>query len=159
MYYLSFCPFDYIHVTSNRPNTIYATHQVENSIMIDDTHNYEHFLKSPYDTNSQPHVLIFVDDKKLTTKIEMHLESCLPPQERGKGIIHYYHSSMSKTYLETVHEDFISPTGTCKILIATSGESVVKAQYFRITSLSILIGFCRASIFQMSKPFVQLAFQ
>ncbi|KAF8804753.1 hypothetical protein BYT27DRAFT_7213853 [Phlegmacium glaucopus] len=31
---------------------------------------------------------------------------------------------MSKEYLEKVHDNFISPTGTCKILIATSGESV-----------------------------------
>lgn len=115
--------FDYIHVTSNRPNTIYATHQVENSI--EDIRNYECSLKSPFNADLQPHVLIFFDDKKLTTKVEAHLESCLPPEERGKGIIRYYHSSMSKDYLEKVHEDFISPTRTCKILIATSGESLV----------------------------------
>ncbi|KDR79157.1 hypothetical protein GALMADRAFT_63303 [Galerina marginata CBS 339.88] len=98
--------YDYVHVTSNRPNIIYATHQVTNSI--EDVHNYECFLQSPFEADSQPHVLIFFDDKKLTTK----------------GIIRYYHSSMSKDYLEQVHEDFISPEGTCKILIATSGESV-----------------------------------
>ena len=116
--------FDYIHVTSNRPNIIYATHQVENNIK--DVRNYECFLQSPFNADSQPHVLIFFDDKKLTTKVEAHLESCLPSRERGKGIIRYYHSSMSNDYLEKVHNDFISPTGTCKILIATSGESVVR---------------------------------
>ncbi|KAF8150858.1 P-loop containing nucleoside triphosphate hydrolase protein [Crassisporium funariophilum] len=114
--------FEYIHVTSNRPNIIYATHQVENSI--EDVRNYKCFLQSPFEADRQPHVLIFFDDKKLTTKVEAHLESCLPLRERGKGIVRYYHSSMSKGYLEEVHEDFISPDGTCKILIATSGESV-----------------------------------
>ena len=69
--------YDYVHVTSNRPNIIYATHQVENSI--EDVHNYECFLQSPFNADSQPHVLIFFDDKKLTTKVEAHLESLLPP--------------------------------------------------------------------------------
>ncbi|KAF8815606.1 hypothetical protein BYT27DRAFT_7213042 [Phlegmacium glaucopus] len=114
--------YDYIHITSNRPNIIYTTHQVENSI--EDVHNYECFLQSPFNTDSQPHVLIFFDDKKLTTKVEAHLESCLPPREHSKGITQYYHSSMSKDYLKKVHNDFILPTRTCKILIATSGESV-----------------------------------
>jgi len=77
--------YDYVHVTSNRPNIIYATHQVENSI--EDVHNYKCFLQSPFNADSQPHVLIFFDDKKLTTKVEAHLESRLPPHERGKGII------------------------------------------------------------------------
>lgn len=31
---------------------------------------------------------------------------------------------MSAEYLENVHQDFVSPSGTCRILIATSGESV-----------------------------------
>ena len=125
--------YDIVHITSNRPNIIYASHQVENSI--ENVCNYECFLQSPFNADSQPHVLIFFDDKKSTTKVEAHLESCLPPQERGKGIIRYYHSSMSKDYLEKVHNNFISPTGTRKILIATSGESVVSC-------LSILNKFC-----------------
>ncbi|KAF8166050.1 P-loop containing nucleoside triphosphate hydrolase protein [Pholiota molesta] len=70
---------------------------------IDDPHNYECFLTFPFDLESQPHVLIFVDDKALAAKITNHLDS---------------------SYLEQTHNDFVSPTGTCRILVSTSGESV-----------------------------------
>ncbi|KAF9486495.1 P-loop containing nucleoside triphosphate hydrolase protein [Pholiota conissans] len=116
------CSFDYIYQTSNRPNIMYATHQVPGKL--DDVRNYECFLRAPYNPASQPHVLIFVDDKALVARIASHLDGCLPSEYRGKGVVKHYHSSMSKLYLERTHADFISPTGTCKILVATSGQSV-----------------------------------
>ncbi|KAF9470443.1 hypothetical protein BDN70DRAFT_821377 [Pholiota conissans] len=95
---------------------------------IDDPQNYECLLHfgddKKFDLQAQPHVIIFADDKVLTAKIAMHLEGCLPPEHRGKGVVKHYHSAMSKLYLEQTHSDFVSPTGTCRILIATSGESV-----------------------------------
>lgn len=118
--------FDYIHLTSNRPNIMYATHLVNK---LDDVQNYECFISEPFDLESQPHVLIFVDDKKLTSKITDYLESILPPQHQGKGVVKHYHSAMSKLYLDQTHADFVSPTGTCKILVTTSGQSVVSDFY------------------------------
>jgi hypothetical protein len=55
--------FDTIHITSNRPNTVYATHEVLNNI--EDLQNYDCFVASPFSVDSQPHVLIFVDKKEL----------------------------------------------------------------------------------------------
>lgn len=119
--------FDYIHQTSNRPNIMYATHQVPGKL--DNPRNYECFISSPFDPSSQPHILIFVDNKSLTAKITNYLDSCLPTEYRGIGVVKHYHSSMSKLYLEETHADFISPTGTCKILVTTSGQSVVSSHY------------------------------
>jgi len=50
----------YIHITSNWPNTIYATHEVINGV--DNLHNYECFLSQPFNLATQLHILIFVDN-------------------------------------------------------------------------------------------------
>lgn len=115
----------YIHTSSNRPNITYATHEVIDTI--EDPRNYECFLMNPKDfnMNEQPHVLIFVDDTKLTEKISSHLETCLPVQYRGKNIVRHYHSKMSTAYLQQAHDSFTAPDGFCRILVTTSGESVV----------------------------------
>ncbi|KAH9052274.1 P-loop containing nucleoside triphosphate hydrolase protein [Lactarius vividus] len=91
-----------IHVTSNRPNTVYAAHEVLNSI--EDFQNYECFLACPFSLVSQPRVLIFVDKKELALR--------------------HYHSQMSQKYLQVAHEAFTTPEGNCRIMVATSGQSV-----------------------------------
>ena len=55
--------YEFIHLTSNQPNTMYATHEVMKNI--DELSNYECFLLSPFNPATQPHVLIFVDNKDL----------------------------------------------------------------------------------------------
>ena len=124
---------DYISIrlTSNRPNTIYATHQVHGSI--EDLQNYECFLTKPFNFHAQPHVLIFVDNKDLTSKIARHLDALLPTEYRGRGIIKHYHSLMSEDYLEQTHESFVNDDDKCRILVATSGESVVSTNLRHIT--------------------------
>ena len=117
--------FDYIHQTSNRPNIIYATHEIDK---LGNVQNYNCFITTPYNAATQPHILIFVDDRKLTAQITDHLESCLPSELKGKGVVKHYHSSMSQLYLDQTHSDFVSPTGTCKILVTTSGQSVVSSK-------------------------------
>jgi superfamily II DNA helicase RecQ len=112
-----------IHLTSNRPNTMYATHQVHGSL--EDPRNYECFIQHPFDFKKQPHVLIFFDDKGLTKKVAQHLDEQLPPEFRGRGLVRHYHSGMSEGYLKHVHDSFVSEDGMCRILVATSGESVV----------------------------------
>lgn len=115
--------FTAIHVTSNRPNTMYATHEVINNI--EDVQNYECFLACPFYVESQPRVLIFVDNIELACRITKHLDSCLPTEHRGRGIIKYYHSKMSQAYLQVTHEAFTTHNGKCRVLVATSSQSVV----------------------------------
>ncbi|KAF9259947.1 hypothetical protein L218DRAFT_1055501 [Marasmius fiardii PR-910] len=61
--------------TSNRPNTIYATHKTPGTI--DDTFNYDMFLKftddGHYDFNSQPQIILFFDNKNLCKKVQKYL--------------------------------------------------------------------------------------
>jgi superfamily II DNA helicase RecQ len=115
-----------IHVTSNRPNTTYATHEALNGI--EDIQNYKCFLSSPFLLGSQPRVLIFVDKKELVCRISAHLDSCLPLEYRDMGIVMHYHSMMSQKYLELAHEAFTMATGICRILVATLGQSMVSDQ-------------------------------
>ena len=112
-----------IQLTSNRPNTMYATHQVQGSI--EDPRNYECFLQHPFDFDTQCHVLIFFDDKDLTKKVAQHLNDKLPPDYRGRGVVQHYHSGMSENYLKRAHDSFVRKDGMCRILVTTSGESVV----------------------------------
>lgn len=113
----------FIHLTSNRPNIMYATHRAEGQI--DNVLNYRCFMPSPFVLDAQPRTIIFVDDKKLASRIQKYLRGCLPPAMQLQGIVRHYHSSMSQLYLEQTHEAFVSPSGTCRVLIATSGQSVV----------------------------------
>ena len=55
---------NYIHITlsSNRPNTMYATHQVDD---IKDWNNYRCFICEPFDPATQPRVLIFLQSAEL----------------------------------------------------------------------------------------------
>ena len=119
-----------IQITSNRPNTMCATHKIVNSI--EDPRNYECFLSKPFLLEEQPHVLIFCDDKDLTSKVSCHLNSCLPPDQRDEGIVMHYHSSMSEKYLKEAHDAFISETGNCRILVTTSGQSVVSFSFLSL---------------------------
>ncbi|KAN0128855.1 P-loop containing nucleoside triphosphate hydrolase protein [Lactarius tabidus] len=114
--------FDAIHITSNRPNTIYATHEVLNNI--EDLQNYDCFVASPFSVDSQPRVLIFVDKKELACRIAAYLDANLPVEHQNKGIVRHYHSKMSQQYLQLAHEAFTDPSGTCRVLVATSGQSV-----------------------------------
>ncbi|KAH8978068.1 P-loop containing nucleoside triphosphate hydrolase protein, partial [Lactarius hatsudake] len=72
----------------------------------------------------QPRVLIFVDKKELACRITAHLDSCLPSEYQDKGIVRHYHSQMSQKYLQVAHEAFTTPEGNCRIMVATSGQSV-----------------------------------
>ena len=146
-----------IRYTSNRENTMYATHPVIESI--EDPRNYECFLASPFSLEQQPHVLIFVDDKNLTNIITSHLESQLPASYQNRGLIRHYHSAMSEDYLKQVHDSFVQESGSCRILVATSGESVVSFLLIflplHFTSFSLRL---RALIFPTSKSFALQVF-
>ena len=116
-----------IHLSSNRPNTTYAIHEVVDSI--DNLQNYQCFLAAPFILEKQPRVLIFVENKALAMRIALFLDSLLPPQFQKKGVVLHYHSVMSEKYLSRSHDAFTTPTGVCRIMVATSAQSVVCSSF------------------------------
>lgn len=119
--------FDDVFVTTNRPNIVYATHRMVKSF--DEMQNYRCFVASPFTLATQPHILIFVDNVNLTTQISDYLLSLLPPglPNRDRVVMHY-HSKMSDDYLRLAHDEFTRSDGNCRILVTTSGQSVVRNQ-------------------------------
>lgn len=133
---------------------IYATHRIVKNI--EEPRNYDCFLTKPFDFKAQPRVLIFFDSKQLTSEITEYLDSQLPPECRGTGIVRHYHSGMSDLYLQMAHDDFTKEDGCCKVLCATAGESVVRVH--TLFCISPLMN-SRALISRMLGLFVLLAFQ
>lgn len=116
--------------TSNRKNITLATHQVVGSL--EQLRNYRCFLTMPYNHATQPRVLLFFDDKTLAMKVAKYLQGLLPsatPEEKNRhaGVVCYYHSDMSLSYLEEKHVAFNSVPSQCRIMCATSGLSLVSA--------------------------------
>jgi hypothetical protein len=64
---------------------MYAMHRVVSKIK--ELRNYNCFLLNPFDLVSQPRVLIFFDDTDLATSVLSYLDSKLPQEHRGKGIV------------------------------------------------------------------------
>lgn len=112
-----------LRITSNRPNITYATHKIVGSI--NNHKNFQCFITQPYSPVEQPRVLIFRDSLAGTVQLARSVDDFLPVELRRQGIVRHYHSSMSPEYMENAHRDFTTEDGNCKILVATSGESVV----------------------------------
>lgn len=109
-------------ISVNRPDTIYATHQVVGSLKTID--NYYCFLDRENPT-TQRRVLIFCDNKKQTRCISRGLTAQLPEALRRKNIIMHYHGGLSARHLSLAHKWFTEEDGCCRILVATSAESTV----------------------------------
>ncbi|KAJ7589324.1 hypothetical protein C8J56DRAFT_744940, partial [Mycena floridula] len=77
-----------------------------------------------YSAVTQPRVLIFCENSSEVFNVAQHIDHCLPPELRKTGIVLHYHGSMSLPYLDGAHKAFIMPGGQCRILVATSGESM-----------------------------------
>ncbi|KAF8825281.1 hypothetical protein HHX47_DHR4000326 [Lentinula edodes] len=118
-----------IITSSNRANTIYATHTVIGSI--DNLENYKCFIQQPFDLSLQPRILIFREHMAATVDLAQYLTSCLPPEYHHLGIIKHYHSGMSPTYLKETHYEFARAGGSCRILVATSAESTEYGRVMR----------------------------
>ena len=102
-----------IRISSNWPNTMYATHCVVSSI--EKPCNYERFLLQPFNFASHPRVLIFFDNIELASTIAAHLDGKLPEEFHGKGIVLHYHIGMSEQHLRAAHSAFTEEAGSCKI--------------------------------------------
>ncbi|KAH8993095.1 P-loop containing nucleoside triphosphate hydrolase protein [Lactarius deliciosus] len=91
-----------VELTSNRPNTVYATHPIIGELS--DFRNLDFVIPVPYPAGRKlPKTLVFHDSKK--------------------GLVMHYHGGMSKEYLTKVYEDFSKPDGHCRVLHATEGAS------------------------------------
>ena len=129
---------------------MYAIHEVKKSI--DELSNYDCFLLKPFDLVAQPCVLIFIDSKDLACRISNYLDSCLPEALQKKNVVMHYHSQMSEAYLKFAHMCFTQSNGPCRIMVATSSQSVVSSSC-RSTLLLFVIrqNYSRVLIFQMLK--------
>ncbi|KAL0563514.1 hypothetical protein V5O48_018553 [Marasmius crinis-equi] len=110
-----------IRHSCNRPNLIYATHCVVNSL--EDLNNYSFILTQPFELKKQKRVLIFFDRISLLRKVLHYLRSLLPDDVDKQKIVQFYDSCMSAQYLTQVHADFTTPGGACRVLLATTSES------------------------------------
>jgi superfamily II DNA helicase RecQ len=124
--------FREIRTTVNRHNIMYSTHCVVGDVCT--AGNYRCFVSDVFELNKQPRVLFFCDNKKHTFAICSAIESFLPSQFRGAGVVNHYHSGMSRRYLDRVHSEFTFEGGNCRFLVATSAEATVSIA--RIISIS-----------------------
>ncbi|KAF9039932.1 P-loop containing nucleoside triphosphate hydrolase protein [Panaeolus papilionaceus] len=93
----------YIYITSNRPNTTYATHRVVKGI--DELSNFRCLVlpERTFSVATQPRTLIFVDNRTQTRHIAHYLNSLIPANLRDKAFTH--------------------PHGVCRIMVATSNQA------------------------------------
>jgi hypothetical protein len=139
----------YVHIklSSNRPNTIYWTHEAVGSLT-----NFSNldFVLPPGTKGDEltmmKQVVIFYDDIDGCDRLAEYLDSHLPAALRHTGIVRHYHSEMSDRYLKKMLECFES--GECKILIGTSG--IATGLNLRGLAVAIVYGVTRdvASLLQ-----------
>ncbi|KAJ3766263.1 P-loop containing nucleoside triphosphate hydrolase protein [Lentinula raphanica] len=110
-----------IQTSLNRPTIVYASHCVPGTL--ENIDNYRCFVAQDFDPKTHKRILFFCDNRKQTWILRNALETFLPPEWQGKGIVQHYHSQMSKTFLEHVHVSFAEEGGSCRFLVATSAES------------------------------------
>ncbi|KAJ7120720.1 P-loop containing nucleoside triphosphate hydrolase protein [Mycena crocata] len=108
-----------LKLSSNRPNTVYATHKIVGSLK--DYRNLDFLLSAPFKPPLK--VLIFHDNTQQCADAARYQDEKLPLELRNTGLIMHYHGGMSKEYLTKVFDDFSHEDGQCKLLHATEGAS------------------------------------
>jgi superfamily II DNA helicase RecQ len=106
--------------SSNRPNIMYATHQIIGSLT--DYRNLSMFIPPPelcLTPKSIPSTIIFHDDIQGATNAALFMNTSLPSGMRGSGLVRHYHSLMSREYLEKTYQDF--QNGTCRVIHTCAG--------------------------------------
>ncbi|KAJ6525804.1 P-loop containing nucleoside triphosphate hydrolase protein [Mycena vulgaris] len=109
----------YLKLSSNRPNTIYASHRIIGSLS--DFRNLDFLISVPFTKTLK--VVVFHDDTQQCSDAAGYHDRRLPSALQNTGIVRHYHGGMSKEYLTQVFEDFSKPDGRCRILHATEGAS------------------------------------
>ncbi|KAF9555907.1 hypothetical protein CPC08DRAFT_642227 [Agrocybe pediades] len=111
-----------IELSSNRPNTFYATHQIVGELA--DFRNLDFLVPGNCGLDIRLRkTIVFHDNSSEASDAALYLDRRLPVAFRDKGIIRHYHGGMSKEYLTFVYEDFQKADGKCRILHATEGAS------------------------------------
>ncbi|KAL1695084.1 P-loop containing nucleoside triphosphate hydrolase protein, partial [Schizophyllum commune] len=90
-----------IQLSVNRPNLMYACHQVVGSATCFD--NFLCFLTRPFNLETQPRVLIAVEDSSQAVQLALFLRQHIPPAYRDKGVVRHQHSNMSPVYGSLAH--------------------------------------------------------
>ena len=117
-----------IKLTSNRPNTVYATHPIVGDLS--DFRNLDFLIPQPYPTGwNIPKTVVFHDSVEQASDAALYHTRRLPNNLQKKGLVMHYHGGMSKDYLTQVYEDFSEPNGRCRVLHATEGASTVCIHY------------------------------
>jgi len=120
-----------IKLSSNRPNTVYATHPIIGSLS--DFRNLDFLIPEPYPVDFRlPKTLVFHDNLDECTAAAVYLNERLPQPLRSKGLVKHYHGGMSTEYLTMVYDDFRRLDGECRILHATEGASMVVFPSFSV---------------------------
>ncbi|KAJ7435585.1 P-loop containing nucleoside triphosphate hydrolase protein [Mycena galericulata] len=108
-----------LKLSSNRPNTVYATHRIVGSLK--GFRNLDFLISIPFTKVIK--CVIFHDDTQQSADAASHLDARLPPNLRNTGLVRHYHGGISNDYLTQVFDHFSNPNGACKILSATEGVS------------------------------------
>ncbi len=113
-----------VELTSNRPNTIYATHPIVGELR--DFRNLDFIVPVPYPTGWQlPKTLVFHDNAEQAGQASLYHTKRLPEDLQKNGLVMHYHGGMSKEYLTRVYEDFSKPDGNCRVLHTTDASRVL----------------------------------
>jgi superfamily II DNA helicase RecQ len=110
----------FIRCTSNRPNIMYATHQIVGALS--DFRNLSFLLPSNFAFHPPmeiPPTVIFHDNIKECSNAATFVDNLLPMGLRGLGLVKHYHGLMSQDYLERTYQDF--QAGHCRILHTCPG--------------------------------------
>ncbi|KAJ7451395.1 P-loop containing nucleoside triphosphate hydrolase protein [Mycena latifolia] len=112
--HLNFDPSSYVSLklSSNRPNTIYATHKIVGSLK--DFRNLDFLVPIPYKPLLK--IIVFHDDTQQCADAATYLTKRLPLELQQSGLIRHYHGECQKNILRSVD-------GACQMLHATEGAS------------------------------------
>jgi len=109
----------HIKLSSNRPNTVYATHPIIGDPS--DYRNIDFLVPEHFPVDLQlPKTLVFHDNIEECTSAAIHINNRLPQRLRNKEIVRHYHGGMSKQYLTEVYEEFSKSDSSCSIVSSNS---------------------------------------
>jgi len=113
----------FIHLSSNRPNVMYATQPIIGSLR--DFANLSFLIPKNFHPPMRiPPTLVFHDNKVNASDAAIYIDNLLPPGLRGTGLSQHYHSAMSTEYLDRVYCEFTGPDPSGIIHTTPSMQSV-----------------------------------
>ncbi|KAJ7268988.1 P-loop containing nucleoside triphosphate hydrolase protein, partial [Mycena rebaudengoi] len=105
-----------LKLSTYRPNLMYAVIPIVGTT--DNFHNLDflaHFIPKK--------CMVFINNKKVTTRLARYLNSLLDPVLAAEQPFRHYHSSTSKSYLETTANTFKEHNSPIRGLISTGAAS------------------------------------